>query len=359
MNKGPRAVGAVALLCLAMPVFSQAPVRIDTVSTQAIIKRISASGTVTSPRTAVLSTAVPGLIADVRTDEGQRVLAGDPLLSLDAELAELALERSYAEAGLRETSLADARRRLGEAEKIGPQQGIARTQIESLRAEVAEDEALLAVARIAAREQAALVERHRLKAPFAGVISRRYADPGEWVSPGDGLLELVATDDLRFDFQVGQDFFGSISPDTAVEITLDSLRDTRLSARISAIVPVKNPGVRTFLVRVIADATESIGSLAISPGMSASAAFSLATGRTGIAVSRDAVLRFPDGRVTVWVVESGDGLPVVREQAIRTGLEFDGFVEITDGLREGDRIVTRGNESLQAGQTVRILEGAP
>ena len=48
----------------------------------------------------------------------------------------------------------------------------------------------------AAREQQAIVERHTLKAPFAGVISERHTELGEWVNPGDGLLELVATDKL-------------------------------------------------------------------------------------------------------------------------------------------------------------------
>ena len=76
-------------------------------------------------------------------------------------------------------------------------------------------------------------------------------------------------------------------------------------------------------------------------------------------MSRDAILRFPDGRVTAWVVDSRDGLSVVREQAVSTGLEFDGYVEIRAGLSEGDRAVTHGNESLQEGQTIKILDGGP
>lgn len=357
MKSALRALSATVCLFVATAAAAQAPVRVEAVSTRAIVERINVTGTVTSPRTAVLSTAVAGLVADIQVDEGHRVAKGDALLSLDAELAELALERSFAEVRGRETALADARRRLDEAEKVGPERGVARTQIESLRAEVAADEALLADSRIATRERAALVKRHRLAAPFDGVISERYTELGEWVNPGDGLLELVATEDLRFDFRVSQDLFGDIAADTEVEITLDSLPGQRLSGVVSAIVPIKDPGARTFLVRVVADASESIATLAISPGMSASARFGLDAGRTGIAVSRDAILRYPDGRVIVWVVESRDGLPIVREQVVRTGLEFDERVEISAGLTAGDRIVTRGNESLQDGQTVRILDG--
>lgn len=359
MISRPRLAMLILAWGLIAPLFAQSPVQVESVSSQPIVQRVSASGTVTSPRAALLSGAVAGLVAEVGADEGQRVQAGEVLLSLDAELADLGLERARAELRLRQTSLADARRRFAEAEQVGPQQGIAQTRIESLRAEVSEQEALVAVARIAVREQAALVERHRVKAPFTGVVSRRFADPGEWVSPGDGLLELVATEDLRFDFQLAQEFFASVSMNTEVEITLDALPEKKLPARISAIVPVKNSGARTFMVRVLADTAGPADSLAISPGMSASASFSLATGRSGIAVSRDAVLRYPDGRVTVWVVESRDGKPAVREQPVRTGLEFRGLVEVTDGLNSGDVVVIRGNESLQAGQSVKILDGTP
>ncbi|MGB5210350.1 MAG: efflux RND transporter periplasmic adaptor subunit, partial [Gammaproteobacteria bacterium] len=201
----------LSLICsilIANTATAQAPVEVTAVTTRDIVNRLDVTGTVTSPRSAVLSTAVSGLVAELFVDEGQRVDAGDVLLSLDAELAELALQRSNAEVRQREAEVTDTRRRLDEAERVGPERGIPRTQIESLRSEVTIDEAALAAARAAAREQAALVERHRLKAPFTGVISQRFSELGEWVNPGDGLLELVATDNLRFDFRVSQDYFG-------------------------------------------------------------------------------------------------------------------------------------------------------
>ena len=279
------------------------------------------------------------------------------LLRLDAELAQLALERARAEVKQREIAAADARRRLVEAEEVGAQRGIARTQIESLRAEVSSDEAALAASQAAAREQQAIVGRNTLKAPFAGVISERYAELGEWVNPGDGLFELVATDNLRFDFRVGQDNFAALSPDTPVEITLDAIPDRSIPGYVDAIVPVKNPSARTFLVRVRANNDDVDSGLLITPGMSARGKLSIDTGREGVTVPRDAILRFPDGRVTVWVVDAGDDLPVVREQLVQTGSEFNGSVEVTNGLTAGDVVVVRGNEMLQEGQAVSILNG--
>ncbi|MBU2676213.1 MAG: efflux RND transporter periplasmic adaptor subunit [Gammaproteobacteria bacterium] len=359
MSVHHRAVAALFLMLLSVIVVADVPVQVEPVSNRTIVRQINVTGTVTSPRTAVLSTAVAGLVAELTIDEGHRVETGQALLQLDAELAQLALERALAEVRQRETAVADARRRFAEAEKVGTQRGIARTQIESLRAEVSNDEAALVASQAAAREQQAIVARHTLKAPFAGVISERYAELGEWVNPGNGLLELVATDNLRFDFRVGQENFAALSPDIPVEITLDAVSERSVSGRVDTIVPVKDPSARTFLVRVLADTTEADNPLRITPGMSARGKLNIDTGRSGVAVSRDAILRFPDGRVTVWVVDTGGDPPVVHERVVRTGFEFDGIVEITNGLADGDVVVVRGNETLQEGQTVSILGGNP
>ena len=352
-----RAAILLATVLFAANGAAEVPVQVETVSNRAVVKQINVTGTVTSPRTAVLSTAVAGLVADLTIDEGDRVETGDALLKLDAELAQLALERALAEVRQREIAAEDARRRFIEAEEVGAQRGIARTQVESLRAEVSSDEAALVASQAAAREQQAIVERHTLKAPFAGVISERHAELGEWVNPGDGLLELVATDDLRFDFRVGQDNFAALSPETPVEITLDALPDRSIPGYVDTIVPVKNPSARTFLVRVQADLNDTDNRPWITPGMSARGKLNIDIGRSGVTVSRDAILRFPDGRVTVWVVDTDGELPVVREQLVRTGSEFSGVVEITGGLADGDVVVVRGNEMLQEGQTVAIVEG--
>ena len=356
MSVHHRSIGAIFMMLLSVGAMAQAPVQVETVSNRDIVRQINVTGTVTSPRTAVLSTAVAGLIAELDIDEGHRVETGEALLRLDAELAQLSLERAFAEVRQRETAVADARRRFTESEEVGTERGIARTQIESLRAEVSNDEAALVASEAAAREQQAIVERHTLKAPFAGVISERHTELGEWVNPGDGLLELVATDNLRFDFRVGQDYFVALSPDTAVEITLDAFQIRTISGHIDTIVPVKDPSARTFLIRVLANTADADESLKITPGMSARGKLNIDVGRSGVTVSRDAILRFPDGRVTVWVVETEADSKVVREQVVSAGFEFDGVVEIVDGLSDGDVVVVRGNETLQEGQTVSVLE---
>ncbi len=327
------------------------PVSVADSERRPVVQVVLVSGTVTSPQTAVLSPSVGGLIERIDVDAGDRVEAGEIIVALDRELDNLALERERAEETQARSALEDSRRRLREAEEMGPEKGIAETQIKSLRAEVARDDAALKAASAAARQQEAIVRRHDVRAPFSGVVSERHAEVGEWVSPGDGLVELVATDGLRFDFRVPQSYYTSVRETTRVELTLDALPEHVIPGRIQAIVPVKDPGARTFLLRVTAGPDLE---LPVTPGMSARAAIRIDAGREAVVVPRDALLLYPDGRRTVWVVDPGSGETTVSERRVETGLEFDGFVEIRSGLEAGMQVVTRGNEALRNGQAVSI-----
>ena len=111
-----RAIVLLATILIAANAAAEVPVQVETVSNRAVVKQINVTGTVTSPRTAVLSTAVAGIVAELTIDEGDRAETGDVLLKLDAELAQLALERALAEGKQREIAVADARRRFVEVE---------------------------------------------------------------------------------------------------------------------------------------------------------------------------------------------------------------------------------------------------
>ncbi|MDX1648427.1 MAG: efflux RND transporter periplasmic adaptor subunit, partial [Myxococcota bacterium] len=166
----------------------------------------------------------------------------------------------------------------------------------------------------------------------------------------------VSTDALRIDFQVPQEFFPRVRPGDPVEVALDAVPERRLAGHVTATVPRSDPGARTFLMLVRLDDPQ----LPMIPGMSASARLRLGGEREGVVVPRDALLRHPDGRTTVWVLADGaeDGTATVSERRVTPGRSFDGRVEIVEGLEAGAAIVLRGNEALREGQRVRVRAGA-
>ena len=326
------------------------PVTVAVVQEQAIERPLQLTGTATAVRSAQLSVATSGLVSRLFVDAGSRVAAEEVLLELDPELAELQLQS--AEAGLAQarTALADARRRLDEARSLAPKQSIAETLVRDLAAEVAGDEAAVQQAEADAAYRRGVLARHRVKAPFDGVVSAKLTELGEWVNPGEAVVELVALEDVRLDFRVAEDYLGDIERGAPLRFSLTTNPEQRYDATVSTVVPVTDPGARTFLLRALA---QNPGQRII-PGMSVRATMKLPTGRRGLVVPRDAVLRSPNGRVVVWTVETGNEGPVVREQLVSTGLAFDSLIEVREGLSFGATVVVQGNNALQDGQRVLI-----
>jgi RND family efflux transporter MFP subunit len=325
---------------------------VDEARTSAVVKQVPLTGTVTSSKVGRLSSQVSGHVKAVNVEIGDHVKQGDVLLQLDREIDELTLQATRAATQQAREELADAKRRHESAKRLRKQNSISVEEIDQREAAVKIAEAALQKQIAEERKQQALVRRHTVNAPFSGVISEKLTEVGEWIEPGKPILTLVAIDDLRVDFQVPQEFFTHIDDESRITVTLDALPGREFEGRIGAVVPVSDPSARTFMMRVSVEK----GDVKMTPGMSVHGTLRLSTGRRGVVVSRDALLRYPDGRVTVWVVKRGDEATTVSEHHVKVGHSFDGQVSILKGVLAGAVVVVQGNESLQEGQTVRIYE---
>lgn len=318
-----------------------------------LIEELPLTGTLTAPQTALLAPEVAGRLETIAVDAGDRIEAGAQLATLDDELARLELAAAGAVVEEARAELDDARRRLRDTRELAERQSVAESDLRAREAEVKRDRAVLERRRAEQALQAAMVERHALKAPFDGVIARRMQDAGERVDTDTPVFELVQIDRLRLDLRVPQRHFGRVTRATTARIRLDALPQRTLEARVATVVPVSDPDARTFLVRIDLPNTEE----RMTPGMSARATLKLNTGRTGVVVPRDALIRYPDGRVSVWIAEGAGSTRTVTERRIETGLKFNGRVAVKGGLEAGVPVVVEGNEALQEGQQVHLQDG--
>ena len=325
---------------------------VDEARTDAVVKQVPLTGTVTSPKIGRLSSQVSGQVKSVVVEIGDKVKKGHVVLELDREIVELNLQAARAATQQARAQLADAKRRYASAKRLEKQNNISVDEIENRASEVNIVEAALKRQLAEEQKQQALLDRYTVKAPFSGVISEKLTEVGEWIEPGKPILTLVAIDELRVDFQVPQEFFISINNESQISVTLDALPGNRYQGKIDAVVPVSDPSARTFLMRVLIDDKN----INMTPGMSVHGTLRLHTGRRGVVVSRDAIMRYPDGRVTVWVVKLDSEVPKVYEQPVKVGHGFNGRVSIQEGLQSGAIVVVQGNESLQEGQIVQIHE---
>ncbi len=335
-----------------IPVFAAAPPARVTVAEAVrgeVVEVVALTGTVTAERRASLSARTAGLVASVAVDEGSRVEEGEVILELDATLAELALEGST-EAVREAVAQFDETKRLSEeGATLAKSGGLPTTEASARAAALRVQMAMVRQLDVDRREQAEVVARHRLVAPFAGVISEKMAEVGEWVETGVPVLELVEVDAVRFDVRAPQEFFAAMAVGESATVRLDSGAGETFPAEIVARVPVKDEITRTFLVRLDVEVSSDV----MAPGVSGTAEFRLASGRDAVSVPRDALVRQPDGSVGVWVAVDG----VAESRAVEVGSRMGETVEVLSGVEAGERVVVRGNESLQPGQAVEVITG--
>ena len=346
-----KCVSLLALILLA-PGWAngQPPVEVATVALRAVSDVIPLTGSVTSLRTASLSATTAGQVHALSVDAGSEVKAGEVLLVLDEELATWQNRSARAAVEAAELALADAKRRRAEAQALAPKQSIAESLLRDLEAEVASDNAALRRAEAEAGYRAALLQRHRVTAPFDGVISAKMTEIGEWVTPGQAVLEVVATHALRLEFPIAEHQRNAVTIGAPLSYQLGDGTQSG-TATVTTLVPVANPGARTFTLH--AELNESDPRMA--PGMSVRAQLALDEGEPRLVVPRDAVLSFADGRTLVWVAQSAAEGTIAREMEITIDQATGSSVEVISGLSDGMKVIVKGNEALRDGQSIRVI----
>ena len=348
-----RFVAGCVVALAAGPVLAAEPTLVDTVSVdeRRWQQAVPLYGTLTSARDAELTPRVAGLVASVSVDAGDRVKAGDTLIELDRTLEALTLTTLEASVTEAEAQLAEARRLAREAERLSTRGAVSQSEQQARRSQVAVNAAAVERLRAEAAAQRERLQRHAVIAPFDGQVRRRLVDPGEYVAQTTPTVSLVATETLRLDVSAPQQYFGLIEPGMAVQVQPETGRREPIEATVDVVVGASDAAARSFLVRVFVD--NSAGEL--TPGMSAKALLALESREPVLVAPRDALVRVPGGGTRMWLVrEDDDGTLRAIKRQVTLGRSANNNVEVLDGLAAGDRVVVRGNESLEADQPVRV-----
>jgi HlyD family secretion protein len=333
---------------------------------------LNASGYVTARRQATVSSKVTGKVIEVLVEEGLPVEEGQLLARLDPATAEAALRLTEAQAtaaasALEETRvrLAEARQDLERATRLA-ERGVAseadldraRAQVAALEARLVTQEGELAVARRAVALRRQDLDDTEIRAPFAGVVVSKNAQPGEMISPMSaggftrtGICTLVDMDSLEIEVDVNEAYIQRVSPGQPVEAVLDAYPDWKIPARVIAVVPTADRQKATVRVRIGFEGRDP----RVLPDMGVRVSFiapaaegTEAPGPPPLLIPREA-LRSDHGQDVVLVVADGRAL----RRAVLVGAASGGRVEVLSGLAAGERVVVRGPAELAAGDRVR------
>lgn len=300
-----------------------------------IARSVTVSGVVEPLRTVAVNSQLAGAVLSVRVEEGSVVRAGQLMAELDGR--ELEAQLASAEASFQVAEAAYQR-----AEQLRERQIITLPEYEQQRTGHA-------AARAALDQVRTRIGFTRVLSPVNGVVTEKRVEAGDAVGTQTRLFSVAEVATLVVRVGVSELDVVDLQEGDRVRIELDAFPDRTAAGRIRRIFPVADPTTRLVPVEVALDAASGAY---VRPGFLARASFSL-NEHEGVLLVPQGALVGGGSSAAVFVVEGGAAV----RRTVQTGLTSEGRVAIVSGLREGEQVVTLGNNLLRDGAQVRVVGG--
>jgi RND family efflux transporter MFP subunit len=340
------------------------------VNSQSASTVLNASGYVTARRYATVSSEVTGKVLEVLIEEGMSVESGQVLARLDDHNIRASYELSEAQVNSARTALKETEALLAEAQanyartvnlverKLASEAELDRSKAlaDSLAAILERKQADITVAEKGLEVWARQLDDTVIRAPFAGIVIAKNAQPGEMISPisagggftRTGIGTIVDMASLEIEIDVNEAYINRVSAGQKVEATLDAYPNWKIPCHVIAIIPTADRQRATVEVRVGFDELDA----RVLPDMGVKVAFQeiadTAKRVGGVTVPEGAVQR-QDGRDVVFVVSDR----TLERRAVAVGDSRGTEVVLLSGLSAGEVVVVEGPASLAQGATVK------
>jgi RND family efflux transporter MFP subunit len=330
---------------------------------------LNASGYVTARRAATASSKVTGKVVEVLIEEGMRVKEGQVLARLDDTNVKASFEVARAQLDSTKSAVDETRAQLKQAEQeFQRTTELARQKIASQSdLDRAESDAKSLQARLARQDRDVIVAEKQLaswqqqlddtiiRAPFAGIVTTKDAQPGEMISPVSagggftrtGIGTIVDMESLEVEIDVNESYINRVLAGQAVEAVLDAYPDWKIPCKVVAIIPTADRQKSTVKVRVGFDKLDP----RILPEMGVKVAFhetGPGSASRAVIVPKNSVSN-QDGRDVVFVVRDGHA---ERRAVTVAGVQSDDAA-LSAGVSAGEKVIVGSPAGLADGVAVK------
>jgi membrane fusion protein, multidrug efflux system len=319
-------------------------VAIETTASAASASGLEATGTIEAARRASPGTILAGRVTTILKREGERVRRGEALARVES--GDVAARVAQAEAAVVGAQAAETNARLmrDRLERLVAKQAASPKSLEDAVAGYDAARANLRAAEEGVRAARVMLGYGEVRAPFDGVIERRFAEEGDTASPGMPMFIVVDTARMKLEAALPESLARGLTPGSPVAVIVDGTDGASRDATLAEILPAADPATRTVTARVLLDNADG----ALRPGMFARVRFP-GDGPPIVFIPESAIVR--RGPLTgVFIVDDD----VARLRWITVGASLNGRVEAASGLAAGERIVTAPTAELADGRRVEI-----
>ena len=329
------------------------PVRTQAVMVSSGEQQRTFSGLTSAGLEAALSFKVGGTILQKHVQEGDRVMAGDVLMSLDATDYQLQAQQNAADLQQAQAALRKDEANYKRIKTLYENQNASRNDLDTARASF--ESSRSSVDALTKRLELAQLQISyaELKAPHDGIIAGIHAEINEFVSSGTKVIDLNSEGDFDVTIGMPESLVSRVQQGAEVLVRFPSIDQQTFSGVVKTVSFVANDA-STYPVKI--QITEP--SQQIRPGMSADVTFSfrVSSEEDVVIVPANSVAQDDSGHF-VFVVkpDASEGVGVIEKRAVGLGqLTAEGFV-ITSGLAAGDQIVTAGISKITHAMKVKLL----
>ena len=321
---------------------------------------LTASGYVVARRKAAVASKGTGRLVFLGVEEGDKVKKGQVIARLEDADVVAARDRAQENLRLAEADLYDARKNLERTRILLKQEMIAPVEVDVADARYKRVVASIEAAKYGVREADVAVDNTRIIAPFDGTVLKKNADIGEIVAPLAGAVSSKAAvvtiadmSSLEVDADVSEANITRVSAQQNCEITLDAYPQHRYPAYVSNIVPTADRAKATVMVKIRFKQYDQ----RVLPEMGAKITF-LAAG-SSVDATEKAILTVPaaavamrDGRQIVFQIKDDQAVEI----PVTTGRKVGSSIEITGGLKDGDKVISKADDKIETGTKVTLAK---
>jgi membrane fusion protein (multidrug efflux system) len=306
-------------------------VTVATLNTETFKRYVELQGTVDAKNNVLVSPKSAGAITAMYVKEGDRVSAGTVIGKVDDSILRESIEEVKTQLTLINT-LYEKQKNLWD-QKIG-------TELQFLQAKNNKEAVEKKLVTLNTQ-----LSQSKIISPMSGVVDQVISKVGELASPGMGVVRVVNLSNLKVSAKVSDTYAASVKKGDEVLVKFPDLQK-ELTARISFVSATVDPLSRTFTIEANLPQVKDI-----KPNMMAQIQINDATSKDALIIDQNYIQSTENGQIVYVAVTEGNK-KVAKGKTVKTGLSYNGKVEILEGLTAGDQLITLGYQDVVDGQSI-------
>ncbi len=320
-------------------------VRVWTTENRSLRPFVESIGTLNPYDMVTISSELDGILKSIHVDEGSSITRGQLIAEIKETDYQLAVEQAAAVLKQAEAALANAKLEHQRKESLYKEELVTKQQFDDIVARLALAQGDVERAKAGLDLAKEKLTKTKIFAPMAGSVKEKKVTAGDYIRNGTFLVSVIRTDLLKLSFSVSEKDVGRLRMGQDVAFAVDAFPGREFRGQVKTIYPSLEEKTRSLQVEAVVANTDR----SLKPGLFARV--TLYTGRArGTIVAPITALLYDNSATKLFVVE-GDR---AKERQIKIGRKYGEFMEITEGLKEKEIVVTVGQNNLMEGVLVNV-----